>query len=170
MQRFCCCHSLIFHLKSRDNISPTKFHSIKPVVFPVVMYGCELDHKEGWAPKNWCFWVVVLEKTLENPLDWKEIKLVNSKGNQSWIFILRTDVEADTPILWPPDVKSHLTGKDPGAGKDWGLKEKRAAEDETVGWHPWLNKHEFEQSLGDSEGQRCLACCSPWSHKVSDMT
>ena len=143
---------------------------VKAMVFPVVMYGCELDHKEGWAPKNWCFWVVVLEKTLENPLDWKEIKLVNSKGNQSWIFILRTDVEADTPILWPPDVKSHLTGKDPGAGKDWGLKEKRAAEDETVGWHPWLNEHEFEQSLGDSEGQGRLACWSPWGRKESEMT
>ena len=103
----------------------------------------ELDYKESWAPKNWCFWTVVLEKTLESPLDCKETKPVHPKGNQSWMFIGRTDVEAETPILWPPDVKSWLTGKDPDAGKDWRQEEKGMAEDEMVGWHHRLNGHEF---------------------------
>ena len=104
----------------------------------------ELDYKESWVPKNWCFWTVVLEKTLETPLGSKEFKAVNPKGNQSWIFIERTDVEAETPILWPPDTKSWFTWKDPDAGKDWGQEEKGMTEDETVGWHHWLNGHEFE--------------------------
>ena len=130
----------------------------------------ELGHKEGWTPKNWRFWAVVLEKTLESPLDWKEIKSVSPKGNQSWIFIGRTDVEAETPILWPPDVKSWLTGKDPDAGKDWRQEEQGTTEDEMVGWHHWLNRHEFEQALGDGEGQGSLACCSPWGCKESDTT
>ena len=103
----------------------------------------ELDYKKSWALKNWCFWPVVLEKTLESPLNCKEIQPVHSKGNQSWIFIGRTDAEAETPILWPPDVKNWLTGKDPDAGKDWGW-EKGTTEDEMVGWHHWLNGHEFE--------------------------
>ena len=103
----------------------------------------QLDHKEGWALKNWCFWTVVLEKTLESPLDCKEIKLVNPKGNHSWIFIGRTDAEAETPILWPPDVKSRLIGKVPNGGKDWRQDEKGTTEDEMVGWHHWLNEHEF---------------------------
>ena len=103
----------------------------------------ELDHKESWAPKNWCFWTVVLEKTLESPLDCKEIQLVHPKGDQSWIFIGRTDVEAETPILWPPDAKSWLIWKDPNAGKDWGQEEKGTTEDEIVGWHHQLNGHEF---------------------------
>ena len=97
----------------------------------------ELDYKESWAPKNWCFWVVVLEKTLASPLDCKEIRSVNPKGNQSWIFIGRTDAEAEAPILWPPDAKSWLIGKDPDAGKDWRQKEKGMTENEMVGWHPW---------------------------------
>ena len=118
----------------------------------------ELDHKEGWAPKNWCFWTVVLEKTLESPLDCKEIQPVNPKGNQSWIFIGRTDAEAETPILWPPDVKSWLTGKDPDTGENWGQKEKGVIEDEMVGCYHWLNGHEFAQTPGDSGGQRSLAC------------
>ena len=109
----------------------------------------ELDHKESWVPKNWCFWTVVLEKTLENPLDCKEIKPVNPKGNQSWIFIARTDVEAEVPILWPPDVKNWLIRKDLQAGKDWRQEEKGMTEDEMVGWHHWLDGHEFEQTLGD---------------------
>ena len=104
----------------------------------------ELDHKEGWALKNWCFWIVVLEKTLEIPLDRKEIQPVNPKGNQPWIFIERTDAEAEAPILWPSDLKSWLTEKDPGPGKDWRRKEKGTTEDEMVGWHHWLNGHEFE--------------------------
>ena len=130
----------------------------------------ELDHKEGWAPKNWCFWTVVLEKTLESPLDCKEIQPVNPKGNQSWIFIGRTDAEAEAPILWPPDVKSWLIWKDPDDEKDWRQEEKGTTEDEIVGWHHQLNGHEFEQALGDAEGQGSLACCSPCGHKESDRT
>ena len=109
----------------------------------------ELDHKEGWVPKNWCFWNVVLEKTLESSMDWKEIKPVNSKGIQSWIFIGRTDSEAEAPIVWPPNAKSLLTGKDPEAGKDWRQEEKRAIKDEMVAWHHRFNGHEFEQAPGD---------------------
>ena len=111
-------------LKSRDITLPTKVRLVKAMVFPVVMYRCELDYKEIWAPKNWCFWTVVLEKTLESPLDCKEIQPVHPKGNQSWIFIGRTDAEVETPILWPPDLKNWLTGKDPDAGKDWRQEEK----------------------------------------------
>jgi len=115
---------------------------------------CELGHKEDPAPKNWCFQTVVLEKTLESPLDSKEIKPVNPKENQHWILIGRTDAEA--PILWPPDAKSWLIGKDPDAGKDWGQKEKGVTEDEMIGWHQWLNRHEFDQTPGDDEGQGSL--------------
>ena len=128
----------------------------------------ELDHKEGWVPKNCCFQIVVLEKTLESPLHSK-IKPVNPKWNQSWIFIGRADTETEAPILWPPDAKSQLIGKDPDAGKDWG-QEKRATEHETVGWHHWLNGHEFEQTPGEGEGQGSLACCCPWGHKESDTS
>ena len=106
----------------------------------------ELDHKESWMPKNWCFQTVMLEKTLESPLDWKEMQSVHPKGNQSWIFIGRTDVEAEAPILWPPDSKNWLIGKDPDAGKDWRQKEKEMTEDMMVGWHYWHNGHEFEQA------------------------
>ena len=130
----------------------------------------ELDDKEGWALKNWCFWTVVLEKTLESPMDCKEIKPVNPKGSQSWIFIGRTDAEAVAWTLWPPDVKSRLTGKDPDAGKDWGQKEKGATENEMVGWHHWLNGHEYEQALGDGEGQGTLVCYSPWGCNELDAT
>ena len=129
----------------------------------------ELDYKESWAPKNWCFWSVVLEKTLESPLDCK-IKPVNPKGNQSWILIWRTDAEAETSILWPPDVKNRLIGKDPDAGKDWRREEKGMSGDEMVGWHHWLNGHEFEQAPGVGDGQGGLACCSPWARKESDTT
>ena len=116
----------------------------------------ELDYKEGWALKNWCFWTVVLEKTLER--------------TSQWIFIGRTDAETEAPILWPPDVKSWLIGKDPDAEKDWRQEEKRTTEDEMVGWHHWLDGHELEQALGDDEGQKILACCSPWGHKEWDTT
>ena len=112
----------------------------------------ELEYKESWAPKNWCFWTVVLEKSLESSLDRKEIQPVNPTGNQPWIFIGRAD--AETPILWPPDVKSQLIGKDPDAGKDWRQKEKGMTEHEMVGWHHWLNGREFEQILEDSERTR----------------
>ena len=131
-------------LKSRDITLPRKVCLVKAMVFPVVMYGCELHHKEGWAPKNWCFWTVELEKTLEGPLDCKETQPVHPKGDQSWIFIGRTDVEAETLVLWPPDTKSWLIWKDPNAGKDWRREEKGTTEDKMVGWHHWLNGHEFE--------------------------
>ena len=111
-------------LKSRDITLLTKVCLVKAMVFPVVKYGCELDHKEGWASKNWCFWTVVLEKTLESPLDCKKIKPINPKGNQFWIFIGRTDVEAEALILWPPDAKNWFTGKDHDAGRDWRQEEK----------------------------------------------
>ena len=130
----------------------------------------ELDYKESWVSKNWCCWTVVLEKTLETLLDCKEIKPVNPKGNQSWIFIRRTDAEAEIPILWAPDAKNWLTGKDPDAGKDGRQEEKWTTEEEMVGWHHWLNGHEFEQAPGDGEGQGSLVCCSPWGHKELDMT
>ena len=127
-------------LKSRDITLPTKVHQVKAMVFPVVMYGCE----ESWAPKNRCFWTVVLEKTLESPLDYKEIQPVHPKGDQSWVFIGRTDAEAETPILWPLHVKNWLIGKDPDAGRDWGQEEKGMTEDEMAGWHHQLDGHEFE--------------------------
>ena len=130
----------------------------------------EMDHKEGWVLKNWCFLIVVLEKTTESPWDCKEIKPVNPKGNQPWIFIGRTDAEAEAPILQLPDVTSQLIGKDPDAGKDWRQNEKGAIEDEMVGWHHQLNALEFEQTPGDSEGQGSLPCCSPWGRKDLDMT
>ena len=128
----------------------------------------ELGYKESWAPKNWCFRTVVLEKTLENPLDSKEIQPVHPKGNQSWIFIGRTEAEAETPILWPPDMKSWLIGKDSDAGKVW-RQEKGTREDEMVGWHHQLDGHEFEQALGVGDGQGGLVSRSPWGHKESDM-
>ena len=135
---------------------------------PVWMW--ELDHKESWVPKNWCFWTVVFENILESPLDCKEIKAVNPKGNQFWIFIGRTDAEAKTPRLWPPDAKDWLIRKDPDTGKNWRHKNKGMTEDKMVGWHHWLSGHVFEQALGDGDGQGELVCCSPWSGKESDTT
>jgi len=129
----------------------------------------ELEHKEIWVLKNWCFWSVVLQKTLVSPLDTKEIKPVQPKGNQSWIFIGRTDAEAETPILWPPDV-NWLSGKDPDAGKDRRQEEKGTPEDEMVGRHHQLDGHEFQQAPGVGDGQASLVCCSPWGHKESDTT
>ena len=127
----------------------------------------ELDHKESWAPKNWCFWTAVV-KILESPLDSKEIQPVHPKGNRSCIFIGRTDAKAETPILWPPDAKNWLTGKDPDAGKHWRQEEKGTTADEMVRWHHWLNEHEFEKAPGVGDGQGRLACCSPRGHKESD--
>ena len=135
----------------------------------------ELDHKEGWVLKNWCFWTVVLNKTLKSSLDCKDIKQVDPKRNQSWIFTGRTDAEAETPILWPPDVKNWLLRKDPNAGKDWRQEDKGTTEDEMVGWHPtlsiWLNgiqlnRNECEQALGFGDGQGSLVCCSLWGRRV----
>ena len=155
--------------ESRDITLPTKFCLVKAMVFPVVMYGCE-----SWTVKKterrridgfelWCW------RRLEN-LNCKEIQPDNPKGNQPWIFIGRTDAEAETVILWPPDVKNWLTGKDPDAGKDWRQEKKGMTEDEMVGWHHWLDGHEFEQALGVGDGQGSLVCCSPWGCKEPDMT
>ena len=130
----------------------------------------ELDCEESWALKNWYFWTVVLEKTLESPLDCKEIQPVKYKGNQSWIFIERTDAEAETPILWPPDAKNWLIWKDPDAGKDWRWEEKGMTEDEMVGWHHRLNGHSLSKLRELVMGQGGLAYCSPWDCKESDMT
>ena len=158
-------------LKSRDITFPTKVHLVKAMVFPVVMYGCEswnIKKAERWRID--AFWSVVLEKTLESPLDFKEIQPVHPKGNQSWIFIGRTDAEAEAPILWPPDAKNWLIWKDPDAGQDWRQEEKGTTEDEMVGWHHQLSGHEFEQVPRVGNRQGSLVCCSPWSHKESDTT
>ena len=158
-------------LKSRDITLPTKAHLVKTMVFPVVIYECESwTIKKAELPKNWCFWTVVLEKTLESPLDCKEIQPVHPKGDQSWVFFGRTDVEAETPILWPPDAKSWFTGKDLDAGKDWGQEEKGMTEDEMVGWNHRLNGHGFGWTPGVGNGQGGLACWGSWGHKESDMT
>ena len=158
-------------LKSRVINLLANVHIVKAMVFPVIMYGCEsLDHKEGWELKNWCFQTVVLEKTFESPLDSKEIKPVNPKGNQPWIFIGRTDDEAETPIFWPPDMKSGLIGKYLDAGKVWRQWEKGTTEDKMVGWHQRFKGHEFEQTLADSERQGNLPCHSLCSCKESDIT
>ena len=126
--------------------------------------------KKAERQKNWCFWTVVLEKTLENPLDCNEIQPVHPKRNQAWVFIGRTDVEAEAPIFWLPDVKNELIGKDPDAGKDWRQEERVTTEDEMVGWHHWLNGHEFEWTPGVGDGQGGLACCGSWGRKESDTT
>ena len=132
-------------LKSRDITLPTKVRLVKAMVFPVFIYGCETwTIKKAEHQRNWCFWTVMLEKTLESPLDCKEIQAVHPKGNQSWIVIGRTDAEAETPILWPPDAKKWLIRKDPDAGEDWRQEEKGTTEDEMVGWHHRLDEHEFE--------------------------
>ena len=147
---------------------------VKVMVFPVVMYGCK-----SWTIKkaerrricfSKCFWTVVLEKTLKSPLDSKEIQPVHPKGDQSWVFIGRSDVEAETPTLWPPDAKSWLIWKDPDAGTDWRWEEKGTTEDEVVGWHHRLDGHGFGWTLGVGDGQGGLACCSSWGCKESDTT
>ena len=140
------------------------------MVYSSYVWMWELDYKESWVLKNWCFWAVVLEKTLESPWDCKEIKLVNPKANQSWIFTGRTDAEAETPMLRLPDAKSWFFGKDSDAGKNWRREEKGIPEDEMVGWHHWLHGHKFEQALGLGDGQGGLACCSTWGRKELDLT
>ena len=120
---------------------------------------------ESWALKNWCFWTVVLERTLESPWDCKEIQPVHSKGDQPWVFFGRNDAKAETPVLWPPHKKSWLTGKDPDAGRDWGQEEKGTTEDEMAGWHHRPDGHEIEWTLGVVDGQGGLACCNSWVAK-----
>ena len=126
----------------------------------------ELDCEESWAPKNWCFWTVVLGKTLESPLDCKEIQPVHSNGDQSWVFFGRNDAKAETPILWAPHVKHWFTGKYPDAGRDWAQEEKGTTEDEMVGWHHWLDGREFGWTPGVGDGQGGLACCNSWGRRV----
>ena len=130
----------------------------------------ELDCEESWAQKNWCFWTVVLEKTPESPLDYKEIQPIHSKGDQSWVFIRRTDAEAETPVLWPPDAKSWIIGKDPDAGRDWGQEEKGMTEDEMAGWHHRLDGHEFGWTPGVDDGQGGLVFCDSWGCRESYTT
>ena len=130
----------------------------------------DLDYKKSCMPKNWCFWTVALEKTLESPFNCKEIQPVHPKGHQSWVFIGRSDVEAETPILWPPDVKSWLIWKDPDAAKDWGQEEKETTENEMVGLHHRLNGHGFGWTPGVGDGQGSLVCCGSWGCKELDMT
>ena len=144
---------------------------IKAIWQTYIQHSTQWWNAESFSSKirSWCFWTVLLKKTLESPLDCKEIQPVHPKGNQSWVFIGRTDAEAEAPILWPSNAKSQLIGKDPDAGKDWGEEEKGVTEDRMVAWHHWLSGHEFEQALGDDEGQGSLACCGPWDCKESDM-
>ena len=157
-------------LKSRDITLLTNVCVAKADFSSSHVWMWELNHKECWVLKNWCFWTMVLEKTLDSPLDCKEIQPVHPKGNQSWIFIGRKDAEAETPILWPPDAKCWPIGKDPDAGKDWRQVVKGTTEDEMVGWNHWLNRHECDQAALDGVRRGSLTCCSPWGHKESDMT
>ena len=159
-------------ISNYSNLSPfftlaTKVRLVKAMVFPVVMYGCE-----SWTVKKVeCRRIdVVLEKTLESPLDCKEIQPVHSKGDQSWVFIGRNDAKAETPILWPPHVKSWLIGKDSDVGRDWGQEEKGVTEDEMAGWHHWLYGRESEWTPGVGDGQGGLVCCDSWGRKESDTT
>ena len=162
-------------LRSRVITLPTNICLVKAMIFPVVMYGCESwTIKKAECPRNWCFWTVVLEKTLEGPLECKEIQPVHSKGDQSWVLIGGPDVEAETPIFWPPDAKSWLIWKDLDAGNDWGQEEKGKTEDEMVGWHHRLYEHGFGWTPGVGDGQGGLACCGhgvakSWT-ELSDWT
>ena len=159
------------HIKKQRHCSADKVPSSQSYGFSSShVWMWELDYKDSWALKNWCFWTVVLEKPLESPLDCKEIQPVSLKGNLSWIFFGRTGTEAETPILWLPDVKNWLIGKDPDAGKDWKQEEKGTTEDEVVGWHHWLYGHEFEWTSRIGDGQGGLACCSPCGCKELDTT
>ena len=157
-------------LKSRDIALPTKVHLVKLWISSSHVWMWELDHKESWVRKNWCFWPVVLEKALESPLDCKEIQPVHSKGDQPWDFFGRNDAKAETPVLWPPHVTSWLTGKDFDAGRDWGQEEKGMTEDEMAGWHHWLDGCESEWTPGVGDGQGGLACCNSCGRKELNTT
>ena len=154
------------HIKKQRHYFVDKGPSSHSCVFPVVRYGSESGTIKKAELKNWCFWTVVLEKTLESPLDYKEIQPVHSKGDQSWVFFGSNDAKAETPVLWPPHVKSWLIGKDPDARKDWRQEEKGTTEDEMVGWHLQLNGHEFEWAPGVGDREGGLECCRPWGHRV----
>ena len=159
------------HIKKQRHYSVNKGPSSQSYGFSSsYIWMWKLDYKESWQPKNWCFWTVVLEKTVESPLDCKEIQSVHPKGNQPWIFIRRTDADAETPILGPSDAKNWLIWTDPDAGKDWRWEEKGTTEDKMVGWHHQLVGHESEQASGVADGQGGLVCCSPWGHKELDAT
>ena len=159
------------HIKKQRHYSANKSPSSQSYGFSSShVWMWELDYKQSWVPKNWCFWTVVLEKTLKSLGLQGELQPVHPKGNQSWIFIGRTEVEAETPILWPPYGKGWLIWKDPDAGKDWRWEEKGMTGDEMVGWHHCLDGHEFEEALGVGNGQGSLAYCSPWGCKESDLT
>ena len=150
-------HSVIFEIASKYCISD--------------VCGCESwDYKESRMPKNYCFWTVLLEKTLKRPFDCEEIQPVHPKGDQSWVFIGRTDVEAETLVLWPPGAKSWLIWNDPDAGKDWGQEEKGTTEDEMAGWHHWLDGHESHWTPGVGDGQGGLPCCGSWGHKETRLS
>jgi len=164
------CYQPRLHIKKQRHYFANKGPSSQSYAFSSShVWMWKVDHKEGWVPKNWCFWTVVQEKTLESPLDYK-IKPDNPKGNQSWMFFGRTDVEAEAPIFWPPDMKTWLIKKYLDAEKDWRQEEKGTTEDEMVGWHHQLSGQEFEQALGGGEGQGSLVCCSSWGCKELDMT
>ena len=156
-------------IKSRDITLPTKVHLVTGFSNGHV-WMWEMDYKESWAPKNWCFWTVVLDETFESHLVCKEFQPVSPKGNQSWIFIGRTDAEAEILILWPPGIKSWFIGKDPDAGKYWRQEEKGTTEYEMVGWHHWLDGHEFELASEAGDAHWSLACSSPWGRKESSTT
>ena len=155
------------HIKKQRHYFTNKGPSSQSFFLSSHVWMWELDYKESWVPTNWCFWTTVLEKTLESPLDCKDIQLVHPK-DQSWVFIRRTDAEAETPMLWQPDVKNWFIGKGPDAGKDWMQEENGTTEDGMVGWHHWFDGREFEWSQGVGDGQGSLACCSPWGRKESD--
>ena len=157
--------------KSRDITLPTSGPSSQGYGFSnshVCMW--ELDCEESWTLKDWCFWTVVLEKTLESPLDCKEIQPVHSEGDQPWVFLGRNDAKAETPVLWPPHTKSWLIGKDSDAGRDWGQEEKGMTEDEMAGWHHRVDGHESEWTPGVGDGQGGLVCCDSWGRRELDMT
>ena len=160
-----------FHIKKQRHYFANKGPSSQGYGFSSGhVWMSESDCEESWAPKNWCFWTVVLEKTLESPLDCKEVQLVHPKGDQSWVLIGRTDAKAETPVLWPLHAKSWLIRKDPDAGRDWGQEEKGMTEDEMAGWQHRLDGHEFGWTLGVGDGQGGLACCDSWGCKESDTT
>ena len=163
--------------KPRQQIKKQRYHFVNKISYSQSYVFCsshvqmwELYNNESWALKNWCFWAVVLEKTLESPMDCKEIQAAHSKGDQSWDFFGRNDAKAENTIVWPPHTKNWLTGKDPDAGRDWGQEEKGTTEDEMAGWHHWLDGREPEWTPGVGDGQGGLACCNLWGHKELDTT